>query len=438
MAHHTAKSGYVQLLDRINRFPQGAPPSETLFKILSLLFTEKEAQMVALLPIKPFTVELASRIWKTDLNTAQKNLETLASRGLLLDVDDNGTQRYVLPPPMAGFFEFAMMRTRGDIDQKLLSELYHQYINVEEDFIKDLFQHGETKVGRVFVQEPVLSSENAVHVLDYEKASRVVQNAPHIGISMCYCRHKMHHMNKVCDAPMDNCMTFGNTARSLAANGLARLVDKSECMELLEQAYEHNLVQFGENVRESVSFICNCCGCCCEAMIAARKHGFLHPIHTTNFMPHINSDSCTGCGLCMNACPVEAMALVSANTPHDAQKRKAKVIEDICLGCGVCVRSCPQSSISLTSRKERVITPVNSVHRIVLMAIERGTLHNLVFDNQAFASHRAMAAILSAILRLPPLKQALASQQMKSRYLDTLIGWYERNRVNSPTWSSSD
>ena len=41
-----------------------------------------------------------------------------------------------MPPPMAGFIEFALMRTRGDIDQKYLSELYYQYMNVEEDFVK--------------------------------------------------------------------------------------------------------------------------------------------------------------------------------------------------------------------------------------------------------------------------------------------------------------
>ena len=55
------------------------------------------------------------------------------------------------------------------------------------------------------------------------------------------------------------------------------------------------------------------------------------------------------------------------------------------------------------------------------MAIERGKLQNLIFDNQALASHRAMAAILGVILTLPPLKQAMASRQMKSRYLDYLF-----------------
>ena len=48
-------------------------------------------------------------------------------------------------------------------------------------------------------------------------------------------------------------------------------------------------------------------------------------------------------------------------------------------------------------------------------------LQNLVFDDEAFANHRAMAALFSVILDLPPLKQALASKQFKSIYLDKLL-----------------
>jgi len=68
-----------------------------------------------------------------------------------------------------------------------------------------------------------------------------------------------------------------------------------------------------------------------------------------------------------------------------------------------------------------VITPLNTAHRTVVMGIERGKLQDLIFDNRALASHRAMAAILGVILKLPPLKQAMASQQMKSLYLDNLL-----------------
>jgi hypothetical protein len=56
-----------------------------------------------------------------------------------------------------------------------------------------------------------------------------------------------------------------------------------------------------------------------------------------------------------------------------------------------------------------------------MMAIERGDLQNLIFDNRVLWNHRALAAVLGVILRLPPLKQALASRQVKSQYLEYLL-----------------
>ena len=421
MAHHTVKSGYVELVDRLNRFPQGAPPSELLYKILEMLYSEKEAKLVSLLPIRPFTAEKAGRVWGKDPSTSQKILDELCSRAILMDMEENGRRVYCLPPPMAGFFEFSLMRIRNDIDQKVLSELFYQYLNVEQDFIKDLFLKGETKLGRVFVHEPVLSKKNELHVLDYERATKVIQTASSIGISICYCRHKMSHVGRDCDAPKEICMTFNMTAASLIKHGFAKKVEAPECLELLSKAYEHNLVQFGDNVREGVNFICNCCGCCCEAMLAARKFAIFHPVHTTNFIPHIQEAACTGCRKCVTVCPVEAMMLVSAGDPHHPKKKKASLNADICLGCGVCARVCPEDCISLRSRKKRVVTPLNTAHRVVLMAIEQGKLQHLIFDNQISKSHRAMATVLGVILNLPPIKQTMASRQMKSVYLDTII-----------------
>ena len=421
MAHHAARSGYDRLVGRLNKYPQGAPPSELLYKILKMLMSEREAGLVALVPIKPFTASTAARAWKMSLPEAQGVLDGLADRALLVDAEGRRGRTYVLPPPMAGFFEFSMMRLRGDLDQKLLAELYYQYITVEEDFIKALFTEGETQLGRVFVSEPVLSNENALHVLDYERASEVIKTASHRGIGLCYCRHKMEHAGHACDAPLDICMTFNATAGSLIRHGYAREVDVAEGLALLDEARDRNLVQFGENVRKRVSFICNCCGCCCEAMIAQRRFGLLNPVHTTNFLPVVDRASCTGCGSCAAVCPVEAMTLVSANDPRHPLKKAAKVEGRICLGCAVCVRVCKTKSLTLASRPERVITPLDSVHKAVLMAVERGKLQNLIFDDQTLASHRALAAVLGVILRLPPVKQALASKQMKSRYLEALI-----------------
>ncbi len=423
MAHHNTIKyyNYKKLTDRYNLFPQGAVASDLLFEILKILFSEREASLVSLLPIKPFNAGKAAGIWKMKESDAKDILNDLADRGILIDACENDDVLYSMPPPMAGFFEFSLMRYRNDIDQKSLSELYYQYMNVEEDFIKNLFLTGETQLGRVYVNEEVLSNENALHVLDYERASEVIKTSSSIGVGVCYCRHKMKHLGKNCAAPMDICMTFNNTADSLTRHGIARKVDVAEGIDFLQKARDNNLVQFGENVREKVNFICNCCGCCCEALITARKFGFHNPVHTTNFIPFIVEDNCNGCGKCVALCPVEAMTLVSSNDPVRPNRKKAKLLLEICLGCGICINGCDKKGVELSARSERVITPVNSVHRVVTMAIERGKLQNLIFDNQVMFSHRAMAAVLGVILKLPPVKQALASQQFKSRYLVSLI-----------------
>ena len=442
MGHIASKDAYKNLEDRINWFTQGAPVSDTLYKILQVLYTEKEAKWVALLPVRPFTAKKAAKIWNTSEARAEKFLTHLCEKALLVDSYHNGVRKFVMPPPMAGFIEFALMRTRGDIDQKYLSELYYQYMNVEEDFVKDLFFVTETRLGRVFVQEPVLTNENTLHILDYERASHIVEEAEYIGLGTCYCRHKMLHAGHPCEinAPLDVCLTFGNVARSLSEHGgYARLIDKAEAMDALERSYAHNLVQIGENVRENPAFICNCCGCCCEALQAARKFSPMQPVATTNYIPTVKEDTCVGCGKCEKACPIFAMSVKeteSENVPETSGgdlkpekagkeakkgKRKAVVDTEICLGCGVCARNCPTKAIEMQRRPVQVITPVNSTHRFVLQAIEKGTLQNLIFDNQAFASHRAMAAVFSTILQLPPLKQAMASKQFKSIYLDKLL-----------------
>jgi ferredoxin len=422
MSHHTVRGAYGSLADRLNRFPQGAPPTALLFRILSLLFTEPEADLVSRLPIKPFTVEDASRAWGRPPGETRRALDTLADKGLLLDVAEQAGTRYVLPPPMAGFFEFSLMRVREDVDQRVLSELFYEYLNVEEDFVKALFAVGETRLGRVFVDERAVPPALSLQVLDHERASEVVETASAIAVGVCYCRHKMQHVGRACAAPQDVCLTFNGVARSLARHGVARAIDAAECHDVLARSREQHLVQFGENVRERVSFICNCCGCCCEALLAARRFGFLHPVHTTGFEPALDTSACNGCGKCVAACPVDALSLVSAHHPTRAARKTVEFDRERCLGCGVCVGVCPKHSLALARRPERVLTPLDSTHRVVLMAIERGCLQDLIFDNRALYSHRAMAAVLGVILRLPPVKRAMASEQVRSRYLEALIG----------------
>jgi len=416
MPHIDHTTSYHRLALRLNRFPQGAPPSKQLYDILAILFTKEEARLVSMLPVRVFTAHRAARVWKMGVAQARNTLNRLCRKALLVDIPQNGRTTYCLPPPMAGFFEFSLMRKRNDIDQKGLAELLYRYINLEEDFAKALFTRGHTQLGRVFVSESVLPERCELEVLDYEKASAMMRAAEVIGISQCYCREKMTAVALGCNAPKDICMTLNTTATSLIRHGHARRVGPAEALDILDIAKDHHLVQFGENVRENLNFICNCCKCCCEGMIAARRFAMDRPVATTNYIATLDQTQCSRCGQCATACPTEAIEI-----PPKSSAETISLDLKRCLGCGVCARACPTAAIKLKQRPNRVITPLNTAHRVVLMAIERNTLQHIIFDNQVLFSHRALATLLSVIFALPPAKRLLASRQLKSRYLEALI-----------------
>lgn len=52
----------------------------------------------------------------------------------------------------------------------------------------------------------------------------------------------------------------------------------------------------------------------------------------------VDKEKCTGCGACVEVCPVNAIKI---------EKDKA-VINDECVECGVCVNECPNEAITIS------------------------------------------------------------------------------------------
>ncbi|MBW2522594.1 MAG: (Fe-S)-binding protein [Deltaproteobacteria bacterium] len=411
MGHQTAKS-YRNLQRRLDAHAQGAPESPSLYRLLEILFTEREAELVSRLPFRFFTVEDAARRWREDGAEARRILDELADKGILLDVVRGETQAYILAPTMAGFFEFSLMRLDDRFDKGVLSELFHQYINEEDAFVRQIFGL-KVPIDRVLVQERAIPPEDHQVVLDYERASHVIRSATAISVGVCYCRHKMGHMGKACSAPLDVCLTLNNTAQSLIRHGIAREISVDEGLAILERCIKRGLVQIGDNVQQSVNWICNCCGCCCEAILAYKRLGFTSAIHSSYVVEHAGGD-CADCTACVKTCPTDAIIARSGGA------KRVTLLRDRCFGCGVCVRYCKTKSLRLVRRSETSYVPVDSFERMVVGAIETGKLPNYIFDNESLWTHTALRRLLAVLMELSPVKRAAANQQLRSRFVQAL------------------
>lgn len=62
----------------------------------------------------------------------------------------------------------------------------------------------------------------------------------------------------------------------------------------------------------------------------------------------IDVERCSGCGVCVEACPVEAIGL---------RNGVARVDEELCTGCEACIVACPEGAIQPVVQGELVTVP---------------------------------------------------------------------------------
>ncbi len=384
-----------------------------------MLFTQSEANLARQIPLRPTPLPVLAKKIGMPFDELAGKISEMAERGLVFDAEHKGQRYIVLAPVVLGFFEFTFMRTRDNLPMAELAKLFDQYMMQEDKFAHAVFA-GSTQIGRSLVREEALPESDYSEILDWERASQVVESASRVGLSLCACRHKAEHLGKACDKPQQTCLTLNNGANILIQNGLAEEISKAKALRILQQCKEQGLAQTADNVQRNVGYICNCCGCCCGMFKAMKTFSLNKAIVSSNWVMHIDQAKCTGCGACTRACPLGIISL-KEEFLGDKKRKKAYCAEDICLGCGVCYSSCKFAAISLKPRSQRVLTPETTFDKMILMAIERGKLTNLIFDDPSRLSHRALGRVMNLIEKSPPVKAVMSSQAVKSVFLNTIL-----------------
>lgn len=400
-------------------------------EILETLFTPDEAALAAKIPVIPSSLEQIVRRVGGEKDRLRAALDAMADKGLVLDLPDGrtGETMYMLAPPVVGFFEFSMMRLADHLPKAKLAKAFDAYWR-DPSFLQEV-THGDTVIGRALAHESALFDDLLSEVLDWERASALVERAERVSITNCYCRHKAHHLGEGCENPLEMCMSLGAAADHLVRHGLGREITREEGLDILVAGREAGLVHIADNLRNDISYICTCCSCCCEELDSVRRD--LSVVVPSGFQPRVDLQTCNGCARCLRACPVDAISLVSRRSASvdqgDPGARPVAVVDyDRCIGCGVCVGSCRHHSLRLERRPEQRYVPANSVEFAVRSMLERGRVADLLIDGTAGRGPAFANAVIRTLASLPPADRLIASAQVRSRFVR-----YALSRVGPPS-----
>jgi len=357
------------------------PVNDTTLSIIKLSVgeSEDELDLIYAFSTKPSqTMEELKQSSGFSEEKIDQLATSLAKKGLIFNQpSSSGIMVYrILPLMTVGLLEYMFMgELKGDEKERQLADLFEELIRqirdqnqANYDNLVPLFEAAppvdrtvptrSTEEGEKITIIPLDKKVEVPEefVLPSQSVEEIINKFDEIAVGHCFCRQRHKTLGESCDtdAPVRNCFTFGKSARHVVAQGFAQMVSKEEARKIMKEAEEAGLVHKafhpGSNVSRPETSICNCCKDCCDT-IRLWKDGALPLLNSTYYLSVIDPEACTGCGICAERCPTEAI--------HLNQDGVAERDENACFGCGICAHFCPEEAVSLKEglRKVMVLPP---------------------------------------------------------------------------------
>jgi ferredoxin len=352
------------------------PVSDTAIAIVKAAVGNNEDELDLIYAFREKPSQTTEQLVESSGFTAAKVQQlatSLAAKGLVFNQPSSaGIMIFrLLPLMLVGVMEYKFMvpltgsqeeKDLARLFEKLLAELREQ-IQGNYDALAPMFNTAPavdrtvpTRVTEDGSTVKIIPVERSVEVpeefiLPSQTVEEIINKFDDIAVGHCFCRQRRSLLGDPCDtsAPTLNCFTFGKSARHTAAQGFAKKVSREEALKIMKEAEQAGLIHkaFHPGSRENSpeTSICNCCKDCCDTFELWRS-GTLPMINSTYHLSVIDKEVCTGCGICVERCPTDAIVL---NADNVAQRD-----ESACLGCGVCSHFCPEEAISLQEGLRRV------------------------------------------------------------------------------------
>ncbi len=311
---------YEHLALALDGLPNGFPrtSSGVEIRILQKIFSPEEARLAGHAAGKMEAVETIAKRAGMPARDAGRDLIALAKRGLVWSGKVNGEVGFRLAPFIVGIYESQL----GTMDEEF-ARLYEQYM--EEGGAAGIMKPLPS-LHRVL---PGMSAIGPDTILPYDDVRAIIEKGKTFRVRGCICRVQQDLVgSRKCDFPLENCLMIYTSERPPAPDDASM----EQALAILDEAERVGLVHTTANVMNEITYVCNCCGCCCGILRGFNEWGIDEAIARANYRAAVDAEKCTGCGICVDRCQVGAMSMNDGDAVVDLER---------CIGCGLCVTGCP-------------------------------------------------------------------------------------------------